>query len=445
MKLNLELKQVQKLSPQQIQSIFILQMGLLELQGFVEQLLLDNPTIELESHEQRSERSERLQKLEWLQSTDRQNHCYYQENPNNFLEYASALDDENLYDHLKSQLPDAPIPHSLRIAMDCVMAGLNSNGYLDESDEELSIRCGQPISVVQTAIQMIQDLEPAGIAARSLSECLSIQLKRIGQSGLPLTIAQHHLEDVAKNHYAQIAKRTGASREEIQSACVQIRKLDPRPGARFAHREAPKYIIPDLLIQDENGVPSINLSDDFLPVLRVSGYYKSLLNETDDADVHRYLDEKISQAVHVIKGIEQRRSTLYDCTQVILDRQKSFFTETDGSLHPLTLSDVASALGLHESTISRAIRDKYLQCSRGTFPLSHFFSRSIQTKEAPMSSQQVKNMIQTFIENEDPKHPLSDQKICELLSKKNISISRRTVAKYREELGIASTSGRKQY
>ena len=424
MKLNLELKQVQKLSPQQIQSISILQMGLQELQGFVEQLLLDNPTIELENHEQRSERSERLQKLQWLQSTDRQNHCYYQENTNNFLEYASALDDENLYDHLKAQLPDESASHSLRIAMDCVMAGLNSNGYLEESDDELSSRCGQPVSVVQAAIQIIQALEPAGVGARTLSECLSIQLKRIGQFGLPLTIAQHHLEDVAKNHYAQITKRTGASREEIQSACAQIRKLEPRPGARFAHREAPKYIIPDLLVQNENGVPSIKLSDDFLPVLRVSSYYKSLLSETDDTDVYRYLDEKISQAVHVIKGIEQRRSTLHDCAQVILDRQKSFFSTADGILSPLTLSDVASDLGLHESTVSRAIRDKYLQCSRGTFPLSHFFSRSIQAKDAPLSSQQVKRMMHAILEKEDPKHPLSDQKICELLSEKNISISR---------------------
>ena len=445
MKLTLELKQKQKMSPQQIQSVIILQMGTQELQSYVESLLMENPTLELESSEQRSERSELLQKMDWLKSTDRQNRWYHQEDAASILEYVSALDDENLYDHLRSQIDIFRLPPRLRIAVDGVLSGLNSNGYLEESVEELSSRCGQSPEIIQQAEQLVQALEPTGVATRTLSECLANQLRKKGEFGLPLTIALHHLESVAKNHYGQIAKETGASLEDIQQACNQIRQLDPRPGSMFARREPPEYILPDLLVTENNGYLEITSGDEFLPVLRVSSYYHELAKTTEDAEVRDYLEGKIKQSVITIKSIEQRRATLLGCAQVILKRQKQFFSTGTGNLLPLTLSDVANEINIHESTVSRAIRDKYIQCVHGTFPLSYFFSRSVPAGEGKMSAAEVKNAIRELIEQEDCRKPLSDQKICDILAERKVDISRRAVAKYRDEMGIPSTSGRKVY
>lgn len=443
MELSLELKQTQKMSPQRIQSITILQMGTQELQAHVEQLLLENPVLELESSEYKSERSKLLHKVEWLMLNDRQNRWYHREDANDLSDYIAASDEENLYDHLRSQINFDRLRPQLQLAVDCVLAGLNGNGYLDETTAELSSRCGQSELIVQQAEQLVQGLEPAGIAARSLSECLALQLKRKNEFGLPLTIAQNYLEDMAQSHYAQIAKKTGATREEIQEACGQIRALDPRPGSHFTPREAPGYIIPDLLVTEESGHLSVTLGDDFLPVLKVSSYYQQLMQSTPESEVQAYLEDKIQQATAMVKNIEQRKNTLLSCAKIIVAKQEEFFRLGPGHLQPLTLSDVAKEINVHESTVSRAIKSKYLQCARGTFPLSHFFSRSLQSGKGDVSAEQAKAAIQALVNQEDKKLPLSDQKICTLLAGQRIFLSRRTVAKYRDELGIKSTSGRK--
>ena len=445
MELTLELKQTQKLSPQRIQCMAILQMGTQELQVHVEKALLENPTLELEHEERISERPELLNKMDWLMSNDRQNRWYHQEDVQNLAEYVAAADEESLYDHLREQLEPERLSPRLQIAVDCVLAGLNGSGYLEETTEEMSARCGQSVVIVQQAERLVRGLEPAGVAARTLSECLALQLKRAGEFGLALTIAEHHLEDMAQNHYSQIAKKTGATREAIQNACQKIRTLNPKPGAQFAPREAPGYIIPDLLVTEENGCLSVTLGDDFLPVLKVSAYYQKLMRDTSEPEVKEYLEEKVRQAVTMVKSIEQRRSTLLGCAQVIVARQEAFFRHGAGHIQPLTLADVAKEMGVHESTVSRAIKAKYLQCARGTFPLSHFFSRSLQAGDGEVSSARVKAIIHDLIDREDRKRPLSDQNICDFLAEKKIFLSRRTVAKYREEMGIPSTSGRKEF
>lgn len=445
MELTLELKQTQKLSPQAIQSMAILQMGTQELQAHVEKALLENPTLELEQEERMAERPELLGKMDWLMSNDRQNRWYHREDVQNLAEYVAASDEESLYDHLRGQLDPERLPPRLQIAVDCVLAGLNGSGYLEETTEEMSARCGQSVAIVQQAEQLVKTLEPAGVAARTLSECLSLQLKQKGEFSLALTIAEHHLEDMAQNHYSRIAKKTGASREEIQEACRQIRALNPKPGAQFAPREAPGYIIPDLLVTEENGRLTVTLGDDFLPVLKVSAYYQKLMRDTSEPEVKEYLEEKVRQAVTMVKSIEQRKSTLLNCAQIIVAKQEAFFHHGSGHIQPLTLVDVAKEMGVHESTVSRAIRAKYLQCARGTFPLSHFFSRSLQAGDGEVSPEQVKTIIQALIGREDRKRPLSDQKICDSLAEQKIFLSRRTVAKYRDEMGIPPASGRKEF
>lgn len=446
MELTLELKQTHKLSPQMIHSMEILQMGTQELQTYVEKILMENPTLELESEERLEERPELMRKLEWLAANDRQNRWYHQEDARDMSELLAAPDSENLYDHLRMQLDLNRMPVRLGVAVDCILAGLNRSGYLEESREELSIRCGQSMETIASAEKLVQSLEPAGVGARSLSECLALQLERRGERGLALTIVQNYLEDMARNHYRRISLETGASREEIQQACRQIRTLDPKPGSPYAPREAPSYITADLFVIEEEGELVVAASDEFLPVLKVSSYYQQMLKETDDPEVDNYLTEKVRQAKWVVKSIEQRRGTLVKCAEAIVMRQERFFRSGAGHLRPMTLSDVAEELEIHESTVSRAIKDKYLQCSQGLFPLAYFFSRALMASDSEgVSPEKAKNAIRLLIEQEDKRHPISDQKLCNLLAEQEIQISRRTVAKYRDELGIPSTSGRKEF
>lgn len=445
MELSLGLKQQQKLSPQMIQSMNILQMGNLELQEYVEKTLLENPTLEMESEERREERPTLLNKVDWLMANDRQNRWYHQEDARDLSELVADPAGESLYDHLRTQLNMERLPVRLGLAVDCVLSGLDDRGYLEETTEELAERCQQPVDVVLQAERLVQGLDPAGVAARTLSQCLALQLERQGERGLALTIVRDYLEDVARDRYSHISKQTGASRQEIQEACRQIRGLDPRPGAPYAPREAPGYIIPDLLVIEQNGELMVTAGDDFLPTLKVSAYYQTLMRSTDEREVRDYLAEKVRQASWMVKSIEQRKNTLLSCARIIVERQERFFRLGAGHLQPLTLADVAAEANIHESTVSRAVKDKYIQCAQGVFPMGHFFSRALPAGNDGVSSEQVKAAIGALLEGEDKKKPLSDQKLCDLLAKQGLTLSRRTVAKYRDEMGIPSTSGRKEF
>lgn len=446
MELSLELKQTQKLSPQLIQSMAILQMGTQELQEYVEKTLMENPVLELESERRGDDRPELRHKVEWLMANDRQNRWYHQEEARNLIELVADPSGETLYDYLRGQLNMERLPGRLGLAVDCVLTGLNESGYLEESTQELAARCRQPEEVVLRAEKMVRALEPAGVGARTLSECLAIQLERKGETGLALTIVQDHLEDVARDRYAQISKATGATRQEIQEACRQIRALDPRPGGPYAPREAPGYIVPDLMVTELDGQLVVTPGDEFLPVLKVSSYYQTLMKDTEEREVREYLTDKVRQASWMVKSIEQRKSTLMSCARIIVARQEPFFRHGAGHLQPLTLADVAVEAGIHESTVSRAVKDKYIQCAQGAFPMSHFFSRALCTDGGDsVSPEKAKAAIRELINGEDKHRPLSDQKLCDLLAKQGLAISRRTVAKYRDEMGIPSTSGRKEF
>lgn len=443
MELSLELKQTQKLNPQMIQTMEILQMGTIELQDYVQNLLLENPVLELEDEHHREEYPTLHHKLEWLAANDRQNRWYHQDDPNDLMELVSAPEENSLYDHLRGQLHMPRFSPQMCLAIDCVLTGLNPCGYLDESTEELAARCGQPPGTVLRAEQIVRGLSPAGIGARFLSECLSLQLERMGERGLPLIIVQTHLEAMAQGRYGQIARATGADRSAVQQACDLIRTLDPKPGAPFAPREAPGYLIPDLLVTEESGQLIITPSDEFLPILRVSKYYFDLMANTDDPEVRSYLTKKVQQADWVVKSIDQRKATLMRCAQAITHRQADFFLRHDGQLKPMTLADVAGEMNVHESTVSRAIKDKYIQCKRGTLPLSAFFRRALPSCADGVTPEHARDAIRALVSGEDPRRPLSDQKLCDLLLLQQLTISRRTVAKYRKEMGIPAASDRK--
>ena len=446
MEISLELKQTQKLSPQMIQSMEILQMGTQELQAYVEKTLLENPVLEREEVHRVDEGAELLRRLEWLQANDRQNHWYHREDANDLADSWAAPERECLYDHLWAQIPWAKLSPGMRRAMECVLTGLGDNGYLEESTEELAQRCGEGVEVVAQAEALLHCLEPAGLGARSLAQCLMLQLERAGASGLAMRIARDHLEDMARSHFNHIARATGASREEIQAACAAIRALDPRPGAAFAPVEVPGYITPDLVVVAAEGEMRVRPCEDYMPQLQVSAYYQQLMRDTQDSQVREYLSSKIRQACWVVRSIEQRKSTLVGCAQIIVRQQEAFFRLGMGHLRPMTLADVAEELGVHDSTVSRAIKEKYLQCAWGVFPLGYFFSRALpSTSGDGVSPERAKAAIRALIEGEDKRRPLSDQKICDLLAQRELVVSRRTVAKYRDEMGIPSTPGRKVF
>lgn len=453
MDLGLNLKQTQTLSPQMMQAMEILQMGSQELLDYIQETVQENPVLEsVESKQPQESQEDALlrRKLEWLESTDVQNRWYHQEDAKDLSETvmgASGVepDEDSLYYYLRSQIRFETLSSQLSAAVECILESLSGNGYLDEPCEKLAQEAGLPAEVLEQALELVQGLEPVGVGARSLSECLCLQLVRHGQTGLPLTIARDYLEAVGKDRYNLIARETGADRDEVQRACRLIRSLNPKPGAGFAPREVLGYITPDLVVVSFEDHFEILSNDYYFPTLKVSSYYHQLMKNTDEAQVRDYLTSKLRQAKWVVRSVEQRRSTLLSCANCIVERQEAFFRHGPGHLRPMTLTDVATELEVHESTISRAVKDKYLQCAHGVFPLGYFFSRALSASDGDsVSAVQAKLALKELVDGEDKGKPLSDQKLCDLLTAKGIEISRRTVAKYRGEMGIASTARRKE-
>lgn len=442
----LEQKQIQKLSPQMIQSMEILQMGTVELQEYVEELLLENPVLEREeSPAQEESGSLLLGRLEWLAAQSRRERGA---SSGEVWDAAGAVADdggESLYDHLHAQIPWKYLSPAMRRGVEGVLTGLNDNGWLEETAEELAARCGVSCDVISGAEIIVQNLEPAGVGARTLAQCLKLQLLRRGEDGLALTLVKHHLEDISKGHYNQIARSTGASRTEIQEACRLIRSLDPRPGAAFAHQPLPAYITPDVLVLDEGGQLLVTLVNQSFAELKISSYYRDLLQSSDDLQVKGYLLQKMNQADWVVRSIEQRKSTLLRCTERIVALQEDFFRCGKHFLRPMTLADVAAGLDIHESTVSRCAKSKYIQCTWGLFPISDLFHRALPTGSEENCAEQAKFALRKLIEQEDKRKPLSDQKLCDALAQQDLILSRRTVAKYRDEMSIPSAPGRKEF
>ena len=458
MELKLNLKQAQTLSPQMIQSAKLLQMGAMELREYLQEQFQENPALESDEYsasnlnrtEGGGDRDQLLQKLEWLHSSDVQNSWYNREDARDLIELVpggSGVDssEESLYSHLRAQIRFAALSPAMTAAVECVLQSLDRVGRLDEPLEDLAAYAETSIIVIQQAIQLVQSLDPAGVAARNLPECLTLQLIRQGETGLALTIVQNHLEDMSQGRYGRIAQLTGAGQEEVRIACRLIRSLDPRPGSAYAPRESPGYIIPDLAVVAAEDRFEVVLNDSYTPSLRISPYYRQLLEVTEDAEVRDYLSAKVRQAKWVVQNVEQRRNTLLSCARCIAARQADFFHHGPGHLRPLSLADAAAELDIHESTVSRAIRNKYLQCVHGVFPLKYFFSRALPASkgETDVSAERAKSTLLVLINGEDKRRPLSDQKLSQLLADQGVQLSRRTVAKYRDELGIPSTVRRK--
>lgn len=446
--------QVQRLSLHQLQSIEMLQLSTQELDAYIRELSLSNPLVEPDevtpsSPEGRQE-DDLLRKLKWLEDNDYQNR-FYQRVDDDELDPLALLPsdgglEETLFRFLSRQVHQLGLSESMAQIVRYLAACLDDNGYFRIPLEELSQNSSIPVSKLEEGLTILRRLEPAGVGAADLSQCLELQLHRIHETGPALSIVRCYLPLLAKRHYRDIAARLGITQEEVLQAERLIRELEPRPGAVFQQPEQIPYILPDVFVEeDKTGRLIARTRRRERPPFRINSYYRQLLSESQDKEVKEYLTDKLRQAEGVLSAIGQRESTLQRCAQVIVDRQAAFFRQGPQALLPLRMSDVAEELELHESTISRTVREKYLQCSKGVFPMSYFFSRAATAGgDAPsFGGTAARALLRRLIDGEDKSKPLSDQKLCELMAQEDCPISRRTVAKYREELNIPSAFARK--
>lgn len=451
MKFNLEQKQVQTISAQVIQQMEILQLNSQELLEYIEAITLENPVLEVSTDRQREEEYTRLERqLNWLASSDIQNRHYYTQDSefDNDPLYNLSTQEENetLYQHVLSQLSEMKLSKTLYTGVVFLAQSLNKNGWIDEEFSLLASECTISRKDLYKALHVLQSMDPPGIGARNLSECLVLQLKRTNPDNtLAIQIAEDYLESMAKGQFSHIAQELSSTVEFVSNASALIKTLNPKPGTDFGYTSQTAYIIPDFIITTDSGNCSIHVNE-FLD-LRISDYYARMVRECSDDNARRYLLDKMKQAKFLIRAVSQRRSTIIKCVEHILKTQKEFFTTDANHLVPLTLSDVASSLGVRESTISRALKNKYLQCTKGVFPLNFFFSRAVGfsgDKTNALSANAAKELLKQMIAQENPQTPLSDQRLSEMMKEKGCAISRRTIAKYRDELGIANTAARKK-
>ena len=350
---------------------------------------------------------------------------------------------ETLESFLCRQIAGLEVPERQRQLLYYLVGCLEDSGYLTTPPEELAVGAGVPEEELRRSIARLQTLEPAGVGAADLSQCLYLQLQRIGDDGPATQIVLHHLEALARNRYHQIAQALHISQEEVRQAQQRIRQLDPRPGRQFSPPEPAPMVYPDVFVVEQEGEFVCDDHRRPAPMLHLNRYYQDLYRQTDDPEVKKYLAEKLVQAENVLFALRQRESTMLRCARFVAAGQQAFFRDGPRALRPMYMTEAAQALDVHLSTVSRAVKDKYLQCRQGVFPLSYFFSAPAPDG-SDVSRRAVLLQLRELIDGEDKAHPLSDEKLRCLLEQKGCVLSRRTVAKYREELGIPGTAGRRE-
>ena len=353
-----------------------------------------------------------------------------------------------LTEHLEWQLQLSDLPVEEEVAARFIIGNLDDRGYLRSTMEELARQAGVVEDVVERALAKVQEFDPAGVAARDLRECLLLQVRALEiDDPIVLRIIDECLDTLIKRDFRGVAKRLGITIEEVAAAAEVIGRLEPRPGRAFGGDE-PIYIIPDIYVYKIGDDFHVVLNDDGLPRLRINGLYRDVLAKKDSGvskDTKEYVHDKVRSALWLIKSIHQRQRTIYKVMESIIKHQREFFERGINHLKPLNLRDVADDIEMHESTVSRVTTNKYVHTPQGIFELKYFFNSSINRVEGDaIASESVKERIRRLISNEDPRRPLSDQRIAEMLKVANIDIARRTVTKYRESMNLLSSTKRRQ-
>lgn len=493
----MQLAQKQVLAPRMIQSMEILQLPLMALQERIEQEMEDNPVldqVEVDENEPEvveidAEANSSMSdtERELVVKDDRNNEDDferlinmaenlpddYEERSRPSLNRIEAEGDrrhdamanmlarpESLVDYLHHQLSWFELDDAVRRMADRIIYSLDTNGYLKTPLEDLlpplppelngdqqSHRAKQ-LEVAETALRVVQRLDPPGVGARNLKECLLLQLL----PGMPYydelrKLIENHLEDLENNRLPQISKKTGMSIEKIQEVWHELRKLKPKPGADFSSATVPS-VTPDVFVErNDEGQYQVRLEDGQLPSLYISPHYRKLLrDEGTDAATREYIKRKVNSAQWLIESIEQRRSTLTRVSQAIVDHQTKFLDDGPDHIEPLKMQQIADKVGVHVTTVSRAVDDKWIQTPRGIFPLKRFFVGGTTAADGEeVAWDRVRIKLQEIIDNEDKTNPLSDDAIVEELGKSGITVARRTVTKYRKAMNIPSSRGRRDW
>ncbi len=352
----------------------------------------------------------------------------------------------SLVDHLTWQLRLSDLTEAEQAIGGIIIANLDADGYIRCTLEEIAFMAGTDLETAERVLRRLQTFDPPGVAARSLSECLVIQLEQKGlRDSLAATLVRDHIAALEGRRFDKLARELRVSMSEIADAARAIAALEPKPGRDYGDGDI-RYITPDVYIQKVADEFVVTLNDEGLPRLRVSQFYRRVLGQAETSEAKGYIQDKMRAAAWLIKSIHQRQRTLYMVTQSIIKFQREFLEHGVAHLRPLVLKDVANDIGMHESTVSRATANKYAHTPQGIFELKYFFTSSLRSSDGEdVSAESVRKKIREMITSEDPKRPFSDQCIAERLAKDNIDIARRTVAKYRELMGILPSSKRKQF
>ncbi len=353
----------------------------------------------------------------------------------------------SLQTHLTWQLNLSRINEEEREVGQFIIGNLDANGFLIIDQAEIESQTGCRPATAAKMLALIREMDPAGVGAADLGHCLLLQLERLGWAdSLAARIVRNHLNLLETRNYAGIAKATGRSPEDAAAAVEIITGLNPRPGRIYSDEE-PVYIIPDVYIHKLGEEYVIMLNDEGLPRLRISNYYRDILDKDSVApgETKNYVQDKLRSAMWLIRSIQQRQRTIHRVVESILKYQRDFFEHGVSRLRPMVLRDVAEDIGMHESTISRVTTNKYLHSPQGTFELKYFFNSTISTHGGDaLASESIKQRLKSIVQHEDPKKPLSDNAIADIFNRDNIRLARRTVAKYREQLGILPSKLRRR-
>lgn len=452
MRLELQQKQKQILNEKMIQSVEILQMTSQELKEYLNEVMLENPVVELDEHVNDNTGTESIEERQQQISAEEQYHylTQRQSDDDDISELKNKWnmnlnDEETLQDYLWSQLLWKEHNDRDENTLKFILDSLDDRGYLTDTAEDIANSVDDTKEHIIQLIEEVRSLEPAGVAAMNLQQCLQLQLLRRGKldHNMEKLIAEY-LPLLGENKIPQIAKEMKLPIEKVWAMCERLKALTPKPGVSFSNRQQMKYIIPDVIVVKFKEHYDIMLNERMYADISISPYYSQMQKDNPSREVKDYLDQKIKQANWVKQSIAQRNTTLLKVAKAIVEHQRDFFEHGSVCLKPYRLSDAAEEIGMHESTVSRAVNKKYLQCSQGVFPLSYFFVRG-KRENAEQSSTAIKEMIKELIKQEDKKKPYSDAVLTKLLNEKGIHISRRTVAKYRDQEGIPGASGRKDW
>ena len=478
-----QLRQELKINPRLYQAMDLLYMPLLDLQQHLKQELLNNPFLDLvdveeEDEEEQTEaeavaetpeEKERGEEIDWeeilLDGFDTAGGRREEHEEREYYEPVTVAS-RDLSDHLRDQVSLLEMSPREMLLADEFLGNINDDGYLatpveqivdsvnemiqqaaETQDRELEDLPLYTVPEGDKMLETVQELDPPGVGARDLRECLMLQLKEAGLTqSVPYRLVRDCFEELIAHRWSEISKRFGISASDVQKAADEIAKLDPKPGLRFRSGDE-NYIIPDLIVDKIDGQYIVFLNDANLPRLRLSKAYQEIARDKKkfDGENKEFISNKLNSANWMIQAIEQRRQTMLKVMNYIVDRQRDFFEKGVQFLKPLTLREVAEVINMHESTVSRVTNEKFVQTPRGVLPLKFFFSSGLATSDGDdVSARGIKAQLEKLVQEEDPRHPLTDQAIVNILRESGVQIARRTVAKYRDQLGVLSARMRKR-